>query len=480
MPVNVTHTSIREVEQRRVKLRNQAAEKYDEYNACEDKSSDVAQTAFQEYRKISDDLDKVQGEAMELLAQVQESSEMAQKEARHREFEIDNARGLNPEESDDPDAPNPSLSGSVDPYEDEAYRQAFWAMRRNEIPGEHRSHRNFVTAEHRDILAQVEQRGLQAGVAAKGKNAVPTTMASTLVEFLKFGGPVVPGGGLCYEFSTESGAPYEVPTIDDTAQSGNSTASETNRLAKGPDAGLSGSVGAIKTDYVGPGNDPTFGKVTFGATMYDSSFIPVTYEMLMDTAVADLERQLGMLLGKRLGRTINAAFTGVIESGVPSGNLLRAASKTAITPDELVEMPHEIDPAYRGVNSFAGAAAGNHAVMINDSTYKEIRLMKVPHETSGSTPYLFTPTSNILAGNADTLLGVYPVYLNSAMSGTATGKKSVLMGDFSNVWIRNVRGVQMVTSSELFIQNLLMAYMAWQRCDCKVVVAGALGGIDHA
>ena len=479
MPVNVTHTSIREVEQRRVKLRNLAAEKYDEYNACEDKSSDVAQTAFQEYRKISDDLDKVQGEAMELLAQVQESSEMALKEARHREFERDNARGLNPDDSDDPDAPNPSLSGSVDPYEDEGYRQAYWAMRRNEIPGEHRGNKNFVTAEHRELMAQVEQRAVNASVAAKGKNAVPTTMASTLVEFLKFGGPVVPGGGLCYEFSTESGAPYEVPTIDDTAQTGE-TLTEANRVKSGPDVTLAAAAGTAGTNFIGPGTDPTFAKVTFGATVYDSKFLPVTYEMLMDTAVADLERQLGMLLGKRLGRSINAAFTAVIVAGVPSGNLLRASSKTAITPDELVQMPHEIDPAYRGVNSFAGAAAGNHAVMINDATYKEIRLMKVPHETSGSTPYLFTPTSNILAGNADSLLGVYPVYLNSAMDNTATGKKSVIMGDFSNVWIRNVRGIQMVTSSELFIQNLMMAYMAWQRCDCKVVVPGALGGIDHA
>ena len=473
MPVNTTHTSIREVEQRRVKLRNLAAEKYDEYNACEDKSSDVAQTAFQEYRKISDDLDKVQGEAMELLAQVQESSEMALKEARHREFEIDNARGLNPEESEDPDAPNPSLSGSVDPYEDEGYRQAYWAMRRNEIPGEHRSNRNFVTAEHRDIMAQIEKRVVNSGVAAKGGNAVPTTMASTLVEFLKFGGPVVPGGGLCYEFSTESGANYDVPTIDDTAQEGN-TVTQAKRIAKAPGVGSAG------TDLIGIGTDPTFGKVTFGAEIYDSDFIPVTYEMLMDTAVADLERQLGMLLGKRLGRVINKAFTAVIVAGVPTANLLRAASKTAVTADELVGMPHEIDPAYRGVNSFAGAGTGNHAVMMNDSTYKAIRLLKVPHETSGSTPFLFTPTSDILAGNADSLLGVYPVYLNSNMDNLATGKKSILMGDFSNVWIRNVRGIQMVTSSELYIQNLMMGYMAWQRCDCKVVVPGALGGIDHA
>ena len=397
-----THADVREVETKRIKLRDEAAEQRKIYDESEDPSSAVAQEAFVKLRKIEVDLDAVEGEVAEIRSQVAEADELRYREARHRQFELEQRVGRLPEMLDrnDPNAPLPSMIGSVDPAEDAAYREAFWAYQKDLIPSQHRRH-SFMTDEHRNIMAEAEQRALTTATGAgAGGNTVPETFAASLTEFLKFSGPCVPGGGLCHDFSTESGDDYHVMTVDDTANDGVVMITEANRIKKLAVADDP----VADTNYVGNGKDPAFNRVKFGATIYDSKFVPVTYEMLMDTQVADLEGLLARLLGKRLGRAINSAFTAKVISGVPSANVITTATTLVVTPDELLSLPHEIDPAYRGFNSTGGSMQSNISVMMTDATYKYIRLLKYPFSGTSSAgyttqPYLISPSTDLLSGS---------------------------------------------------------------------------------
>ena len=63
------------------------------------------------------------------------------------------------------------------------------------------------------------------------------------------------------------------------------------------------------------------------------------------------------------------------------------------------------------------------------------------------------------------------------MEGIVKDKHPIVMGDFSGFWIRNVRGIQIINSSELYIQRLMIAMMAYQRCDAQMVDPNAFAAI---
>ena len=204
----------------------------------------------------------------------------------------------------------------------------------------------------------------------------------------------------------------------------------------------------------------------------------------MDTQVADMERIIGMLLGKRLGRTINKAFTATVVSGLLAANTITSAAATEISADELVALPHEIDPAYRGHSSSGGSISSNITTMMNDATYKYLRTKKVPlvgTDTAGYTqsPFLITQATDLLSGSPDRLLNMYGIRLNSHMDGVVTKKVSLIMGDFSDFWIRKIGDIRIITSSELYIQSLMLAILAIQRCDAKMVNANSFAAIKQ-
>ena len=478
-----SHQDVRRVEEARIKLRDQAAEQREIYDKHDDPASDDAQEALRKMRAIEVDLDKAEVEAAEVRAQVAEKDEILLKQARAMQYELDRRAGKLPRgmpgqnlDDFDPNAPIPNMTGSIDPAEDQAYREAFWNALKEEIPVQSRRGRSFLTAENREIIAKVEQRTMATTDtgANGGGNTVPKVFQNHLEEFLKFSGPCVPGGGLCYEFSTPGGEDHSVMTVDDTGQDGGVVAEDKRAVAT--------KTTTANTDYIGDGTDPNWNRVTFKSKLYDSRFQPITYEMLMDTQLTDLERIVGGLLGKRLGRAINTAFTKTLVSGLLSANKITTATATEITPDELVELPHEIDPAYRGHNSSGGSISSNITTMMNDATYKYMRLMKVPlagtkAEGYTFTPYMITQATDLLSGSPDRLLNMYGIRLNSAMDGVTTGKVSVIMGDFSNFWIRTIGDIRIITSSELYIRKLLLAMLAIQRCDAQMVNANSFAHI---
>ena len=461
---------LRELVDKRERLVKEAREQYDTLQNAE-AGSDAASQAQTSYEKLREDLDAVDKDFREAQAAVAEAQELRDRESKNNEFRTGIDRlfdNPNAPEPTDPDAPVPTATGSNDPAEDEAYRQAYWANIRDQAVrwanknGIEVRNPTPMSAEHRAVLQRVEQRALSTAVSSGvgGGQTIPETLSGEVIEFMKFSGPVVPGGGLCAEFSTPTGADYHLVTVDDTANDG-VTQTEADR---------------IKTNSAKPfvvGKDPSFKRVTFQAHLYDSGILPITYEMLMDTQIADLERLLGELLGKRLGRKINADFTAELISGMTKKVTTAAAS--SFTADEVMSLPHKIDPSYRGVGR--GNSSGNRmSVTFNDSTWQVLRLMKVPTAgTSGSgftaTPYLISSAQDLLAGEPDRLLGTYPIWLNSAMESVATGKTPIIMGDFSSARIRSVQMPFMKVSEEFYWKEHMLAMIALQRCDFKITNA---------
>jgi len=100
-----------------------------------------------------------------------------------------------------------------------------------------------------------------------------------------------------------------------------------------------------------------------------------------------------------------------------------AASATAITADEIIDLLHSVDPAYR--------TSPKAAFMFNDATLASIRKLK-----DGDGNYLWQ-MGNVIQGQPGSLLG-YRYYVNQAMDSIAAAKKVVLFGDLGKYMVRKV------------------------------------------
>ena len=177
-----------------------------------------------------------------------------------------------------------------------------------------------------------------------------------------------------------------------------------------------------------------------------------------------------MIGGERLARTTNNAYTVADGSSKPSGVAqtstagVTAASATAITADELLDLYHSVDPAYR--------QGSQVAFMFNDTTFKEIRQLK-----DGNNQYLWQP--GLSAGESGTLFGK-PFIINQDVADTASSQKSVFFGDFSKYIIRDVRGIELVRLNERYAETRSTGFMMWLRTDGVLLVADAVKHIVQA
>jgi len=207
--------------------------------------------------------------------------------------------------------------------------------------------------------------------------------------------------------------------------------------------------------------DPTFGSVIFKAFKYSSKPIIVSNELLQDSAF-DLAAMIGGWLGTRIGRIQNDHFTTGTGTTLPKGVVVssaegvEAASKTALTADEVISLEHSVDPAYRPGSLF----------MMHDTILAAVRCLK--DVTSGQ--FLWQP--GMQAGAPDRLLG-YRYVINQSMTPTqAQSAKIMLFGDFSKFKIRDVAGIRLVRLDELFAQTDQVGFVAFLRSDGQLLDAG--------
>ena len=251
-----------------------------------------------------------------------------------------------------------------------------------------------------------EARANSTTTDSEGGYLVPTTLGAAVeVALLEFGGV----REVSTVIRTETGAQIDLPTVDDSSNTG-SVEGENDGLAT---------------------TDVTFGVKSLNAYKVSSDLVKIPFELLQDSAF-DLASLLGRLLGERIARSSSLLYTTGSGSSTVNGVVtastagVTAAGVAAITSDELIDLYHSVGRAYRR----------NGTWMMADSTAKYVRKLK-----DGDNQYLWQP--GLSMGLPDTLFGA-PVVTNDDMAALATGNKTVLFGDFSRYYIRDVGAVRLM------------------------------------
>jgi len=210
-------------------------------------------------------------------------------------------------------------------------------------------------------------------------------------------------------------------------------------------------------------SDDSFGQVSIGAYKV-GTMIKVSEELLNDS-VFDLESYIAKEFARRIGAKEEEAFFTGDGSGKPLGILaatggaetgVTAASSTAVTADELMDLFYSLKSPYR-----------KKAVwVLNDSTIKAVRKLK---DSTGQ--YLWQPS--LVAGTPDTLLG-RPMKTSAYMPVIAAGAKTIAFGDFSYYWIADRQGRSFKRLNELYAANGQVGFLGFQRVDGKLVLSEAV------
>jgi HK97 family phage major capsid protein len=342
------------------------------------------------------------------LAEVSDIEARAERMAKLEEAEKRAVEAIEAEERAAREAKRPKMeAGEARQGGEMDYRTAFHAYLRAEgVKGD-------MEPEARAVLERgyspVELRA-QTTTAAAGGYTVPQELANILVKSMLAWGPMY-DPGITTEIVTSGGGKITMPTVNDT----------TTAVVKHTE-------GTTLTDD--GGSDVTFGEKQLDAYAFNTEWLRVSKE-LADDSIFAMETILGNLLGERLGRRANLELTTGDGTGDPNGIVTAsaagkvAAATNAITADEIIDLLHSVDPAYR--------MGPRVRFMFNDSTLAAIRKLK-----DGDGNYLWQ-MGNVQAGVPGTLLG-YNYSINQAMASLTSGVSSRVMvfGDFSKYYVRKV------------------------------------------
>ncbi|MFJ6617590.1 phage major capsid protein [Kitasatospora sp. NPDC091335] len=288
----------------------------------------------------------------------------------------------------------------------------------------------------------MDLRTLSKLTAGAGANTVPVSFYRRLVQHMIEVSGVLAAGPTV--LTTTTGEQMQVPRT--TAHSSN--------------AAIVAEAGTL------PANDPAFGQVPLDAYKY-GLLLQVSHELANDTAV-DLIGYLATQAGRALGNGFGAHLVAGTGASQPNGVLTAASlGKTGATgvagvpsADDLIDLFYAVIAPYR-----ASASCG---WMMRDATVAAVRKLK---DSTGA--YLWTPG---LSGSPDTILGK-PLYTDPNMPAAAVTAKSILFGDFSTYFVRQVESIRFERSDDYAFNSDLITYRAILRGDGDQV--DTTGAIKH-
>lgn len=249
----------------------------------------------------------------------------------------------------------------------------------------------------------------------------------------------------CRILTTSTGATLDWPGVDDTAQSGSiHTEATANAVLTVP-----------------------FDNRTLGSYTYTSDIVKLSIELLQDSAIP-LESLMGELLGDRLGRATNLAYTTGNGSTAPQGvtvgateaSLLPSGSGT-VNVATFINAKHSVDPYHRKSMGFK--------FMFNDDVLRRAKLLTI---ASGDDRPLWQASRR--EGAPDTIDGT-PYIINQDMPDFGTNaNKWLVVGDFKKFIIRDVQGINLFRFNELYMDGLAIGFQAWLRTDSKLIDTTAI------
>lgn len=286
-----------------------------------------------------------------------------------------------------------------------------------------------------EVRKQILEHRAQSTTTTAGGYLVPQGFSNALERaMLQFGGMRQSRATL---IRTATGNQIEWPTVDDTSNEGALLSENTQDSEQ----------------------DVTFGQKVLDAYKYTSKIVRVSVELMQDSFF-DMGAFLGAALGERLGRIQNRHATVGTGSSQPNGIVVAStagktvASSSAVTHDELLDLKHSVDPAYRGQAQW----------MFNDATLLVLKKLK----DSQNRP-LWLP--GIAVREPDTLDGQGYV-VNQNMASMEASAKSILYGDFSKYVMREVLGITLVRMVERYADYHQVGFVAIMRFDGELIDAG--------
>ena len=299
----------------------------------------------------------------------------------------------------------------------DAYRDAFWNHARKRDSYEIRN-------------------ALQVGTDSEGGYLVPDTFEKKLITSLEEENVIRKHA---HVFTTSNGS-HKIPVVSSR-----------------------GTAALVDEEGQIPESDDVFGQQLIGAHKI-STLIKVSEELLNDSAF-DLESYFATEFARRIGNAEEAAFLSGNGSGKPTGILadvggaeigVTAASETAITADELIDLFYSLKSPYRKKAIW----------VLNDRTIKAIRKLK---DSNGQ--YLWQPALH--EGEFDTILGKR-IYTSPYAPELGAGAKSIAFGDFSYYWIGDRQGVAFKRLNERYAETGQVGFLASKRVDGKLILPEAI------
>lgn len=406
--------TIKELQEKREKLVVDARAALDEIG----KNTDESRSAELEKRH-----DDIMAEFDKVGAQIEREERLAAAQAAIEDRAAEERKKQRPVADDTPEA-----RGKAEEPKPE-YREVFYKyLSRGASLDELSQEERAVLKEGVKLAAeQRTQVSTQGTSTTAGGYTVPVELSNQIIKSMKAWGPMY-DEDICTVISTSTGVTIKIPTVDDTAV----TAGQHSE-------------GTAMTDD--GGKDVTFGQKSLEAYGYDTEWVKFSLELARDS-IFNMESLLGSLLGERLGRIANSQLTIGDGTGDPNGIVTAstkgkdAATATAVTYDELIDLVHSVDPAYR--------QSPKVRFMFNDLTLAALRKLK-----DGNGSYIWTH-GDVQGGVPGTILG-YRYSVNQAMDGVATGKKSILFGDFGKYFVRKVGSPMIGVKRETYWPDLGIA-----------------------
>ena len=280
------------------------------------------------------------------------------------------------------------------------------------------------------------KNALQEGVDSEGGYLVPDEFEHTLVQALEQENIVREHA---HVFTTSSGN-HKIPVV----------------TSKGTASWID-EEGAI------PESDDVFGQQMIGAHKV-GTLIKVSEELLNDSAF-DLEGYFASEFARRIGNKEEDAFFNGDGVGKPLGILaatggaqvgVTAASATAVTADEIIDLFYSLEAPYRK----------NAIWVLNDASIAAIRKLK---DNNGQ--YLWQPALH--EGTYDTLLGKR-IFTSPFVPEMKSGQKSVIFGDLSFYWIGDRQGITFKRLNERYADTGQIGFIATKRLDGKLILPEAV------
>lgn len=281
----------------------------------------------------------------------------------------------------------------------------------------------------------IERRDL---MTTSGGGMTGTTFYNQLVRHLVEGSAVLAAGA--HLVTTDSGEPLVIPKT--TADSAAAILTEGSAIGE---------------------SDPTLGRATLGAFKY-AFLVQITREFAEDASF-DVAGYLAQQAGQALANAFGAHAINGTGTGEPSGIVPNATAGVtggtgvagAFTADNIIDLYHSVAEPY--------ARSAGAAWLMRNTTLAAVRKLKA----AGTGSYLFNldvPAN--YPGAAGMLLG-RPVYVDPNVPAVGLGAKSILFGDFSRYWVRQVNGIRFEQSLDYAFNSDLITFKATWRADGALI-----------